>query len=50
MGERQQLDHDPASDTRRPRLEQALPGSAVGRAREQRVTVEEMQQRHRLAA
>ena len=50
MGERQQLDHGPAGDARSPALEQALPGSAVGRAREQRVTVDEMQQRHRLAA
>jgi hypothetical protein len=43
MGECQQLHHGPAGDTRLARLAQALPGRAVGRTREQRVPVDEMQ-------
>src|SRR4051812_50051116 len=50
MGKGQQADHGAAGGARITGGKQVLPGGAVGGAREQRVTIDQVEQRHRLAA
>ena len=48
--QRQQTHHGPARGARIDLADQPLPGGAVGRPRKQSVTIDEVKQRHRLAA
>ena len=50
VGERQQVDHDPAGLPLRQGFPERLEGAPVGLAREELVAVDEVEQRHRLAA
>ena len=50
MGERQQADHDRAGTAFLTLLAQRFEGPGIGRTREQLVTVDQVEQRHRLPA
>ena len=50
MGQGEQVDHDAAGLLLRQPLQEGVEGSAIGFAREQLVAIDEVEQRHRLAA